>query len=70
MTKCIRCGNSLQQLMCLALLEDAGAKVYPSSSYCSWGVEHDFSEIYHASDCAVHNMPAKPNGPCDCGAHK
>ena len=22
----------------------------------------------HTSDCAVHNMPAKPNGPCDCGA--
>lgn len=20
----------------------------------------------HASDCAVHNMPAFPNGPCDC----
>lgn len=22
----------------------------------------------HASDCAVHNEPAYPNGPCDCGA--
>lgn len=22
----------------------------------------------HASDCAVHNAPALPNGPCDCGA--
>jgi len=22
----------------------------------------------HLSDCAVHNMPAAPNGPCDCGA--
>jgi hypothetical protein len=21
----------------------------------------------HRSDCAVHNMPAEPNGPCDCG---
>lgn len=21
----------------------------------------------HASDCAVHNEPAEPNGPCDCG---
>ncbi len=21
----------------------------------------------HKSDCAVHNMPALPNGPCDCG---
>lgn len=24
--------------------------------------------IEHWSDCAVHNMPAYPNGPCDCGA--
>lgn len=23
-------------------------------------------ETTHASDCAVHNMPAYPNGPCDC----
>ncbi|GAB3416838.1 hypothetical protein NX774_12025 [Massilia agilis] len=22
----------------------------------------------HASDCAMHNEPAMPNGPCDCGA--
>lgn len=22
----------------------------------------------HLSDCAVHNEPAYPNGPCDCGA--
>jgi len=22
----------------------------------------------HDSDCAVHNEPAIPNGPCDCGA--
>lgn len=24
--------------------------------------------IIHDSDCAKHNMPAYPNGPCDCGA--
>ena len=24
----------------------------------------------HASDCAQHNEPAYPNGPCDCGAVK
>lgn len=24
----------------------------------------------HASDCALHNEPYKPNGPCDCGADK
>ena len=22
--------------------------------------------IIHDSDCAVHNMPAMPNGECDC----
>lgn len=26
--------------------------------------------VIHASDCSVHNMPAMPNGPCDCGAEK
>lgn len=25
-------------------------------------------DVVHASDCAVHNEPAYPNGPCDCGA--
>jgi hypothetical protein len=24
--------------------------------------------VLHDSDCAVHNEPATPNGPCDCGA--
>jgi hypothetical protein len=24
----------------------------------------------HASDCATHNEPAYPNGPCDCGAEQ
>lgn len=24
--------------------------------------------IRHASDCAIHNAPALPVGPCDCGA--
>ena len=26
--------------------------------------------IIHASDCAVHNGPAYPVGPCDCGVKK
>jgi hypothetical protein len=25
-------------------------------------------EIVHASDCATHNGPALPPGPCNCGA--
>lgn len=24
--------------------------------------------VEHASDCALHNGPALPPGPCDCGA--
>ena len=24
--------------------------------------------IVHDSDCATHNMPAEPNGECNCGA--
>jgi|WetSurMetagenome_2_1015567.scaffolds.fasta_scaffold353803_2 hypothetical protein len=28
----------------------------------------EWRPVSHASDCAVHNMPAMPNGPCDCGA--
>jgi hypothetical protein len=28
------------------------------------------SASQHSSDCAVHNMPAYPNGPCDCGYEK
>lgn len=26
------------------------------------------SDTRHASDCAMHNEPAFPAGPCDCGA--
>ncbi|MBG0871427.1 hypothetical protein H0X91_15755 [Burkholderia sp. 9777_1386] len=26
------------------------------------------ADVIHASDCAVHNAPALPRGPCDCGA--
>lgn len=25
-------------------------------------------EVLHTSDCALHNEPAMPNGPCSCGA--
>lgn len=28
----------------------------------------DRASARHASDCAVHNAPAYPPGPCDCGA--
>jgi hypothetical protein len=25
---------------------------------------------YHMSDCALHNAPAEPVGPCDCGLER
>lgn len=33
------------------------------------GVIHTLAQIVapHASDCSVHNAPALPIGPCDCG---
>jgi hypothetical protein len=27
-------------------------------------------ELKHWSDCAVHNEPAFPNGPCNCGGYR
>lgn len=31
-------------------------------------VRTTMERLIHDSDCAMHNMPAYPNGPCDCGA--
>lgn len=30
----------------------------------------NMATVLHDSDCAQHNEPAYPNGPCDCGADK
>lgn len=27
-------------------------------------------DVEHWSDCAVHNAPALPAGPCDCGGYE
>ena len=42
--KCAKCGISLQRLMLMAIMVDAGTKVVPSPLDCSEGGEHDFSE--------------------------
>jgi len=42
--KCSKCGESLQRLMLLALLEDFGAKACPGALDCSAGGEHDFGQ--------------------------
>lgn len=31
--------------------------------------DNDIDTFAHWSDCAVHNEPAEPNGPCDCGMY-
>jgi hypothetical protein len=47
------------------LYDWAAATVEGSSSQSS----HRCTMVtQHASDCAVHNAPALPIGPCDCGA--
>lgn len=33
-------------------------------------IAHEQLTPAHASDCAVHNAPALPVGPCDCGVEK
>lgn len=39
---------------------------YLQRSKPSWDVR--LAPAQHASDCAVHNEPAYPAGPCNCGA--
>jgi hypothetical protein len=33
----------------------------------SFDIIAEWTEALHKSDCALHNMPAMPNGDCDCG---
>jgi hypothetical protein len=40
--KCKKCNESLEWLIALSLMQDCGAKVYPSPLQCSGGGEHDF----------------------------
>jgi len=40
--------------------------VAPASDCSAVGCKDD--SCSHSSDCAVHNEPAYPAGPCDCGA--
>jgi hypothetical protein len=49
-------------------MRTAGREIYVAT--CSDAIGRRMVEtvvVGHASDCAVHNMPYKPNGPCDCG---
>lgn len=39
---CENCNQSAYRLMLLAMIQDAGAHVYPSAKYCSKDKEHNF----------------------------
>lgn len=39
---CENCNQSAYALMLLAMLQDAGAKVYPSAKWCSENKGHNF----------------------------
>lgn len=43
-------------------------KLYEACRQIARFVEASLDGDGHASDCAVHNAPALPVGPCDCGA--
>jgi hypothetical protein len=45
--------------------EICNASLAPKPAHCQCTACKD--GIFHASDCAVHNGPAYPAGPCDCG---
>lgn len=42
--KCQKCHETLNRLLLLALLEDAGARCSPGALQCLAGGEHNFSE--------------------------
>jgi hypothetical protein len=42
--RCLKCGDSWEHLLCLALLQDMGCSVSPGPTQCAVdGGEHDFS---------------------------
>lgn len=43
--KCKHCGQQLKRLIILALLQDAGASVFPSATHCTDAQEHEFEEM-------------------------
>ena len=45
MMKCKKCGKTLMQLMCFALMSDLGAELSWNPLECREGGEHDLVEI-------------------------
>ena len=47
---CSKCKMTLKKMMLLAMLQDAGARVYPTALECSEGREHELIDIPPAAD--------------------
>lgn len=50
---------------CGARMVNGGAQAWNTRALPADG---DAMDVIHTSDCSIFNMPAYPNGPCDCGA--
>jgi regulator of replication initiation timing len=69
---CHEAANEIESLR-QQLAEQTSSKT-SSEEYQSWkqikqeseNIKRQISEGLHDSDCAVHNEPAYPNGPCNC----
>ena len=42
--RCKHCGRHFRELILLAMLQDAGCRVYPSATHCRENQEHEFEE--------------------------
>ena len=42
---CKHCGENVNRLILLAMMEEAGAKCYPSSTHCTKETEHEFVQL-------------------------
>lgn len=60
-------GNRLSQKEVIAALALRGLCPGDEEADCWDGKATRYDLKSHASDCARHNMPAMPNGPCNCG---
>ena len=48
----------------------AHSRAFPTPEEAQAAWNRRVPAVAHASDCAVHNEPALPNGPCDCAEDK
>ena len=48
------------------LITGVAGEIYPCKR-AIFDATYELAGLVHASDCATHNEPAMPAGPCDCG---